>query len=348
MQFPVWALVAPGAFLWGLPFAAIRKTRRTHAQLRRGRVAAVTIAGTSLLALAIGWYALPVALLTAATLLLRTVANRRRRPAARSTEWALNTPTHKHTATRDLLDVRAGAARAAFDHQGLRVSVVTADTHQLVAFEPRSNFDRLPWVTYDPARGVRRLRYSSAECITIPVTSGDQDSAQRIDRSILARLEAAGIHCAFMDDRGGRLALQGNSSVAVGPGATVFTVMSRPRNSRARIKVIDSTAPLSPPPGGPTSRCGSRPRCSACARTWPGAEQPTRARSECPGRWRRFHTCATARSPLRLLLVMVPVWRRRCSASRGRADQQSRDRARVASCAAVDIDTPPKTEGPAD
>src|SRR5690606_34397902 len=35
-----------------------------------------------------------------------------------------------------------------------------------------------------------------------------------------------------------------NSGVAVGPGATALTVMSRPRSSRARIRVRDSTAPL--------------------------------------------------------------------------------------------------------
>jgi hypothetical protein len=35
-----------------------------------------------------------------------------------------------------------------------------------------------------------------------------------------------------------------NNAVAVGPGATVLTVMPRPRSSRARIRVSASTAPL--------------------------------------------------------------------------------------------------------
>jgi len=35
-----------------------------------------------------------------------------------------------------------------------------------------------------------------------------------------------------------------NSGVAVGPGAMAFTVMSRPRSSWARMKVMASTAPL--------------------------------------------------------------------------------------------------------
>jgi transposase len=35
-----------------------------------------------------------------------------------------------------------------------------------------------------------------------------------------------------------------NSGVAVGPGATALTVTSRPRSSRARIRVMASTAPL--------------------------------------------------------------------------------------------------------
>ncbi|MGI5138212.1 MULTISPECIES: hypothetical protein [unclassified Streptomyces] len=81
--------------------------------------------------------------------------------------------------------------------------IVTANTRVPVAFAPCGNRDQQPWVTYDPARSVRTARYTSAECTKIPVTSDDQDPGHRVDRSILSRLEAAGIHCSVVNDLGG-------------------------------------------------------------------------------------------------------------------------------------------------
>ncbi|MGI5138211.1 hypothetical protein [Streptomyces sp. CA-106110] len=105
MQTLAWILAGLGALFCALPLAAVRKAQYRHRRLRTGTVTTFVAAGTILLVMSLGWYVLPATLLTPAALPLRNLSIRSRLPTPKSTAWAMETPTHKNPATRDLLNI---------------------------------------------------------------------------------------------------------------------------------------------------------------------------------------------------------------------------------------------------
>ncbi|MET9669587.1 hypothetical protein ABZY19_30170 [Streptomyces sp. NPDC006475] len=85
------------------------------------------------------------------------------------------------------------------------VRIVCRDGSRFVplAHQPRNDSDTEPWAEYDGDTGVVVRRHASTDVIQIPVTDttelGDE---QRVDRSVLNRLRAAGIVCTSVHDHG--------------------------------------------------------------------------------------------------------------------------------------------------
>ncbi|MEV6781933.1 hypothetical protein [Streptomyces sp. NPDC051098] len=85
------------------------------------------------------------------------------------------------------------------------VRILSRDGSRFVplAHQPRSDSDPEPWAEYDGNAGVVVRRHASTDVIQAPVTDRTEViDDQRVDRSVLNRLRAAGIVCTPMHDHG--------------------------------------------------------------------------------------------------------------------------------------------------
>jgi len=106
--------------------------------------------------------------------------------------------------TRELLSARAESVKAYREGRGplLRIVAQWGANPVPVAYEPRNATDPRPWVMYDGNTGEEWFRFTGRECWAEAV---DDDASevptQTVARSVLARLESAGV-ATRLEDRG--------------------------------------------------------------------------------------------------------------------------------------------------